>query len=68
MPFYFEVSDVIKDSGQALLVEIDDPEVPEDEAWIPHSQITGDSEVTEEGDSGTMAITTWLAREKGWIE
>ena len=34
--------------------------------WIPVSQIIWDeTEVAAKGDVGTMAITQWIAREKG---
>lgn len=47
-------------SGKALLVEIEG-----EDHWIPVSQITDDSEVWREGDSGTLVITEWIAAQKG---
>ncbi len=47
---------------KALLVEYDD-----DEVWIPISQIvTEDTDVDfERGATGTLAVTQWIAKEKG---
>ena len=63
-PFYFEVSDVLKNTGAALLVVTDDM----GEQWIPISQIHDDSEVEDVGDSGVMAIKHWLAVDRGWAD
>ncbi len=49
--------------GKAILVEAHDFDQAE---WIPQSQITDDSEVWREGDEGTLEITDWWARKKGW--
>ena len=48
----------------ALLIDTPDFKEPE---WIPKNQITEDSEVYEIGTEGTLIITEWLARERGWI-
>lgn len=53
------------DSGKAMLVEV--KEVEKDPVWIPHSQITADSEVHKPEDYGKLVITDWLADQKGWI-
>jgi hypothetical protein len=50
----------IKETHAALLCVIDDEEV-----WIPKSQISDDSEVYDEGSSGTLIISEWIANEKG---
>lgn len=52
------------DSGKALLVEA--PEF-EKGKWIPHSQITDDSEVYKVGTTGDLVVTDWLAEQEGWI-
>jgi hypothetical protein len=49
-----------KDTGRALLCEIDGEEV-----WIPHSQIDDDSEVFKLGDVGRLVISEWIAKQKG---
>jgi len=54
----------VKDTGQALLIEFDDG----DAAWIPHSQIHDDSEVYQEGDTGTLVVTKWIAQKRDLIE
>ena len=66
-----EVTEVLVDSGKALLVRIDesDPvyETTEDgTAWVPQSQIHDDSDVWKEGDSGALVVTRWIAEQKGW--
>ena len=58
----FDGVECIKETDAALLCVIDD-----DEVWIPKSQIHDDSEVCEEGSSGTLVITEWIAREKGLV-
>lgn len=52
----------LKDSGQALLIEIDG-----EEFWIPQSQILPDSEVYDAGKNseGTLVISEWIATQKG---
>ncbi|HUI23280.1 MAG TPA: hypothetical protein VLY82_02690 [Nitrososphaerales archaeon] len=61
-PVSVEVELAIASTDQAILIRIEDGE---EEIWIPKSQIHADSEVSEEGDSGTLIIPRWLAREKG---
>lgn len=60
----FEVEDVIAlhSGDNALLCEVDD-----EEEWIPYSQIAEDSEVTDEGDEGSLIVSWWLAEKKGWV-
>lgn len=53
------------DSGKASLVEA--PEFDEGSEWIPHSQITDDSEVYKPGTSGKLVVKEWLAEQRGWI-
>ncbi len=54
----------IKNTGQALLVEIDGEEV-----WLPQTLIHIDSEVfdAEDNSAGTLVIPEWLAKEKGLL-
>lgn len=59
--FEVEVDDVKAATDKAVLCVIDG----EDE-WIPRSQII-DGDVGYVGDSGSMIIPEWLAREKGWL-
>jgi hypothetical protein len=62
----FEIEDAIcvKSTGRAILVEA--PNFDELE-WIPQNQIVNKYDFYEEGTSGTLIITEWLARERGWI-
>lgn len=53
---------VVHATDKALLCEIDG-----DETWIPKSQISADSEVSEAGDEGTLIITEWIAEQKGLL-
>jgi hypothetical protein len=39
--------------------------IENEEIWIPQSQIDDESEVWEEGDSGTLVISQWIADQKG---
>ncbi len=59
---YFTGVHAIKQTDLGLLCIIDG-----DEVWIPISQITSDSEVTENGDEGTLAVKEWIAIEKGLV-
>lgn len=56
-----EDSRVIKDTGKALLVDIDG-----DEVWIPKSVIHDDSEVYKEDTEGELIVKLWWAREHGY--
>lgn len=56
---------VIATSEQAILIDF--TELGE-EAWIPRSVITDDSEVPEDaekGDEGEVAVKTWFAEKEG---
>lgn len=59
---YIDGCKALKETDKGLLVEYEGEEI-----WIPKSQITEDSEVTEEGDEGILAIPEWLAEEKGML-
>jgi hypothetical protein len=59
-PVYIDV-EIKHHTEKAILVEVEG-----EEHWIPVSQIIWDeTEVAAKGDVGTMAITQWIAREKG---
>jgi len=61
----FEDCEAIAESPKAILVKFGD-DGPEGEAWIPKSQIHEDSEVFEAATSGTLIVSEWLAKQKGW--
>jgi hypothetical protein len=70
--YAFEVEEAVHETDGALLVRVasHDPalaDIGEDEVWIPKSQILDDSEVWQEGDSGELQVTMWIAKQKGWI-
>jgi hypothetical protein len=50
----------LKATDAAILVEVDGTEY-----WIPQSQVTEDSEIWKEGDTGTLVITDFIAEQKG---
>jgi len=63
-PAKFPNSKVIRDTGKALLVEIEG-----EEHWIPHSQIHDDSEVfdAEDNSEGMLVVQFWFADKEGLI-
>lgn len=50
----------IKGTDRAVLVEVDGENI-----WIPQSHIDDDSEVSKDGDEGTLVISEWIAKRKG---
>jgi hypothetical protein len=61
-PVYLEDVVVKAVTDKALLIEYEG-----EEEWIPKSQIVEDESVVhEKGDKGTLAITQWIASQKGW--
>ncbi len=58
--------EVLRVTDRAILVSTDDAD---DDIWIPKSQIDEDaSEVKlEEGESGVLAISQWIAEQKGLV-
>jgi hypothetical protein len=58
----FENAECIKETDLAILVVIDG-----EEYWIPRSQMSDESDVYGEGQSGTLIITEWIAEQKGLI-
>jgi len=70
--YVLDVDEVIYETEKALKVVLE-PEDPtnayltEEELWIPKSQILDSSEVMELGDAGSLHVTMWLAKEKGWF-
>lgn len=62
--YKIEEAEALHISDKTLLV--DAPEFDEP-IWIPHSQITDDSEVYDIGTEGTLIVTEWYAEKKGWL-
>jgi hypothetical protein len=52
----------IHETEKALHVRLYDDEM----AWVPKSQIHDDSEVWSNGQKGTLIVTEWYAKQKGW--
>jgi hypothetical protein len=59
-----EIYDVVckHATDKAILVEIDGEEV-----WVPQSQVDEDSEVYQKGDEGTLIVSEWFAKQRGWV-
>jgi CO/xanthine dehydrogenase Mo-binding subunit len=58
------VYDVIalKETAQALLVEVDNKE-----HWVPKKFISAEeSEVVSEGDHGDLVVSAFIAKDRGW--
>jgi hypothetical protein len=60
----FDECTVINESDKAILVECPDWGMPR---WWPQSQVDDDSECWHRGDTGTLTVSEWIAREKGLI-
>ena len=63
---YVTISDVvcIKETDAALLIRLED----DTEHWIPLSQLSKDSDVSNEDDEGTITLTRWIAEQKSLEE
>lgn len=61
-PIRIEDAKCIAATSKAICVEIDG-----EEYWIPQSQVHEDSEVYNHGDQGTLVISEWIAKQKGFI-
>lgn len=60
-PVLFHDVTVVRETDRALLLKTADWE-----EWVPKSQIVEDeSDVSVEGDKGTVALTQWIVDEKG---
>ncbi len=62
----FEDCEAIAESPKAILVKFPGGDGPEGEHWVPKSQIHDDSEVYEASGAGTLVVSEWLAKQKGW--
>lgn len=54
-------------SAECEEFEGDDSHKDANKCWVPKKQITEDSEVYKMGTSGTLIVTEWLAKERGWL-
>lgn len=63
----FEIDVTVKAATtKALLVILED----RSEEWVPKSQIQAHGDITahaKKDDSGTMIVSEWIARQKGWV-
>jgi hypothetical protein len=53
----------IRETAKAILVQLDSD--PEDEFWIPQSQVHEDSEVYAKGHDGDIVVSGWWATKNG---
>ena len=72
IPFTFTSVRVVAVTAKALLCDFgDSPETDlSGEVWIPLSQVSDTSELdggSEREDVGTLAISEWIATEKGLV-
>lgn len=62
----FEIDVTVKAvTAKALLVILEDLS----EEWVPKSQIQSHGDINahaRKDDSGTMIVSEWIARQKGW--
>lgn len=56
----FECENVERETEKALLCKIQGQDI-----WIPKSQLSKDSIVGSEGQSGIITISEWIAGQKG---
>lgn len=56
---------IVKQTPNAILVESDELD---ESLWVPQSQVSDDSEIWQEGESGTLLITEWFAKKSGLTE
>lgn len=61
-----EIEDVtvLRETPLAILVRVPMAKGKDREEWIPKSQISDDSEVWKDGQSGKLVCTEWCATEK----
>lgn len=55
-------AEAIRETQKEILVEVDDEQI-----WVPKGQIRPGSTVTKKGDIGTLMVSQWLAKAKGWM-
>lgn len=57
----------IAETDKAVRVEFEDEDGVPQKEWVPRSQIHDDSEVYGDGHEGTLVVTAWIAKQKGWL-
>ena len=53
------------ETEKAVLVESEN--LPDDEMWVPKSQIHDDSEIWKLNDTGDLLVNMWFAEKEGLI-
>ena len=59
----YEGVTAIRETEKSILVNFGGKE----NHWVPKSQLSKDSDVTEKDDHGNLIVTKWIANEKGWL-
>jgi len=62
----FEICDALLMHERPTSIKISSEQLGDEPVWLPLSQVIDRSEIPEEGDTGTITITEWLAIERGW--
>lgn len=63
----FEIADAMVKAETEKAILVTAPFLDE-ETWVPQSQVADESEVWKRGDMGTLVVTAWFARQRGWVE
>lgn len=64
MAVYFDGVTCTGETEKAILVDIPDILEP---VWVPQSQVEDDSEVYAKNHCGRLAVSDWIAEQKGWL-
>lgn len=64
----FEVPEATVTAETEKAIRVRSRYLDDGEAWVPQSQVSDESEVWAKGDTGTLVVTTWFARQRGWLD
>jgi hypothetical protein len=62
----YKVEDVVCTAESDAAIKVEGSDIGEP-TWVPKSQIDDDSEVYAKGTEGTLIVTEWIAKQKGWL-
>jgi hypothetical protein len=60
---HLDFDEILRETDKALLVRFPDGE----EEWVPISQISDEEDYRVGDQDGTISVSEWLARQKGWL-
>lgn len=66
--YEIESATCLRETEKAILVACEEDERFLEPVWIPKSQVHDDSLVYKKGDEGTLIVTNWFAKQRGWTE